>query len=413
MQTIRGTKDILPNEIQQWQSLYIAALKLLTLHNYHEIRTPIIEPTELFIKSVGNQTDIIKKEMYSFYDQGKRNITLRPEGTAAIARAYISNKLYNNNSLQKLWYMGPMFRYERPQSGRQRQFHQLGIEYIGNNNALADVEVINIANNLLKRLKYSNFRIELNSLGTQIERNKYKEDLVNYLIKYQKDLDPDSQTRLKNNPLRILDSKNIKTQAILENSPRLNTYLTPESLKHFDKVCKHLNILNIPFILNTKLVRGLDYYNHTAFEIIDNTLGNQTTLCGGGRYNQLIEHLGGPESPGVGWAIGIERLFLSINNLQTNQLNRFYIITQGLEAEQKAWHLINQLEANNINFNINFSNQSFQKQIKKAIQANSKACLIIGTNEIQNQSITIKWLQEHYQETIQYNNLINYLQTKN
>lgn len=412
MQTTRGTKDILPNEIQDWQYIYIKALHLLSLYDYHEIRTPIIEPTELFIKGVGNDTDIINKEMYSFLDQGKRNITLRPEGTASIARAYISNKLYAQNAIQRLWYMGPMFRYERPQNGRQRQFHQLGIECIGSTSPLADIEVIDIAHNLLNSLGCTKYILEINSIGTQEERAEYKDAFVNYLEKYKNELDKDSQKRLLKNPLRILDSKNIKTQDILDNAPCISHYLKKNSQEHFAYICEYLKILNISFIINTKLVRGLDYYSNTAFEITNNQLGSQKTICGGGRYDHLIKQLGGPDMPGVGWAIGIERLLLTTKNLNHILNQRFYIITQGIKAQKKAWDIIQLLQKNNIRFHLDFSNNSFQKKIKKAIQLNATACLILGSNEIDNNSITIKWLKKHYQETINFHNLLNYIKLK-
>lgn len=414
MQTIRGTKDILPSEIKAWQDLYIKALRILTIYNYSEIRTPIIEPTELFFRSIGSTTDIINKEMYSFADQGQRKITLRPEGTASIARAFITNKLYQNNQIQRLWYIGPMFRYERPQSGRQRQFHQLGIECIGSTSALADVEVIKIAHNILKQLECQPYKIEINSIGNQEERERYKEELVDYIKSYKNDLDIDSKIRLETNPLRILDSKNIKTQEILQNAPCLNKYLKKESRQHFELVCEYLNTLEIPYTINTRLVRGLDYYSHTAFEIMSDQLGSQKTICGGGRYNHLIKQLGGPDTPAVGWAIGIERLLL-LTRQNTSYINpevRFYIITNGLKAKKKVWHLINLLENNDIKFNLDLSSNSFQKQIKKANQCNALSCLILGDTEVENQTITIKWLREYYQETILYNNIINYIQKK-
>nr|YP_010471026.1 histidine tRNA synthetase [Synarthrophyton patena]UVF62855.1 histidine tRNA synthetase [Synarthrophyton patena] len=414
MQTVRGTKDILPNEIEAWQNLYKQVLKILNLYNYYEIRTPIIEQTELFLKGIGHTTDIINKEMYSFTDQGRRNITLRPEGTASIARSFISNKLYQKNQIQRLWYMGPMFRYERPQNGRQRQFHQLGIECIGSSNVMADVEVIQIAHSILQQLKCPEYTLEINSIGNQQERTNYKDALIKYIQLYKDDLDHDSQQRLNTNPLRILDSKNKKTQDILKDAPCLSKYLKKESQENFDLICDYLMLLNIPYKINTRLVRGLDYYSYTAFEIVNNNLDNQYTICGGGRYNDLIQQLGGPYTPAVGWAIGIERLLLLINqnNNQIENKNRFYIITQGLKAQKKAWHLISRLETYNIKFNLDLSNNSFQKQIKKANQYNIKCCLILGEKEIEDHTITIKWLANYSQETICYKNIITYIQKK-
>nr|YP_009541669.1 histidine tRNA synthetase [Synarthrophyton chejuense]AYR05678.1 histidine tRNA synthetase [Synarthrophyton chejuense] len=414
MQTIRGTKDILPNEIQDWQKLYTEALKILNLYNYHEIRTPIIEPTELFTKGIGHTTDIINKEMYSFIDQSNRNITLRPEGTASIARAFISNKLYKTSNIQRLWYMGPMFRYERPQNGRQRQFHQIGIECIGSNSPMADIEVIKIAHIILQKLKCPKYKIEINSIGNQKEREKYKQVLINYIEKYKDEIDIDSKKRLYTNPLRILDSKNINTQKILKDAPCISQYLEKESKENFELVCEHLHLLKIPYLVNRRLVRGLDYYNYTAFEIINQNLDNKQTICGGGRYDNLIQKLGGPNTPGVGWAIGIERLILLINKNKKNisKEARFYIITQGSKAKKKAWDLIHLLEINNIKFHLDLSSSSFQKQIKKANKNNTKGCLILGDQEIDNNTITIKWLHEYYQETILYTNIIKYLQIK-
>ena len=414
MQTIRGTKDILPNEITAWQNLYFKALKLFTLYNYHEIRTPIIENTEVFLRSVGDSTDIITKEMYRFKDQGKRDISLRPEGTACIARAIASNKLYNTNPFQRLWYMGPMFRYERPQHGRQRQFHQLGIECIGSEYPIADVEVIHIAYHLLNQLQCSNYKIKINSLGTVEERKKYKIAFTNFLINYKHDLDDDSKKRLQTNPLRILDSKNVKTQELIQEAPCMSKYLQKESKQHFETVLECLNALRIPYEVSTKLVRGLDYYNHTTFEIISNDHNDQNTICGGGRYNKLIEQFGGPDMPGVGWAIGIERLLMLTNQTKDHRYAniRFDILTEGIDGQKKSCDLIKLLAENDIMFNLNLSNQNLNKQIKKAIQNKSIGCIIIGHYEIQNSTITIKWLNKYYQETINYSQIITYLKSK-
>lgn len=414
MQTIRGTKDILPNEISAWQQLYYDALKLLKLYSYNEIRTPIIENTEVFLRSVGNSTDIVNKEMYRFMDQGKRDICLRPEGTASIARAIASNKLYLNNPIQKLWYMGPMFRYERPQQGRQRQFHQLGIECIGTDNPIADVEVINIACNLLSIVKYNDYRIEINSLGTTEERSKYKIAFKDFLKIYEHDLDNDSKKRLETNPLRILDSKNTKTRELIKEAPCISHFLEKESKQHFETVIESLSQLNIPYTINTKLVRGLDYYNHTAFEIINNKIDKEETICGGGRYHYLVKQFGGPDISGVGWAIGIERLLKNINHMNINEKKdiRFEIIANTLNGQKRACQLSKLLADNNIMFQFNFSQQNLNKQIKKAIQNQLTGCIIIGDDEVQNSTITIKWFTQRYQETIAYEQVIHYLNNK-
>nr|YP_009244568.1 histidine-tRNA synthetase [Agarophyton chilense]AMK96810.1 histidine-tRNA synthetase [Agarophyton chilense]ASP44705.1 histidine tRNA synthetase [Agarophyton chilense]UAD84464.1 histidine-tRNA ligase [Agarophyton chilense] len=407
MQPLRGTKDILPDEIAYWQYIYTKALAILSLHNYSEIRTPIVESTNLFKRSIGETTDIINKEMYTFIDQGNRSITLRPEATASIARAFISNKLYQNN-IQRLWYLGPMFRYERPQSGRQRQFNQLGIECIGSINPMADTEVIHLANKLLKELQVKNSILEINSIGTLEERQSYKIDLIEYLLQYQEDLDQDSKNRIYSNPLRILDSKNLKTQEILDRAPKLNKYLNQRSTEHFYLVCSYLNNLNITYKINHKLVRGLDYYNQTAFEIKTNSQNSQNTICGGGRYDTLIEQLGGPRTPAVGWAIGIERLLKIIEDelILPKQKINVYIATQGLAAQKKIWEIIKILEEKNIKFELDLANTSFQKQIKKASKLGAKFCIILGDQEVTDNCITIKRLDDYIQYTIQYSNFL-------
>nr|YP_010155944.1 histidine tRNA synthetase [Cumathamnion serrulatum]QQY85266.1 histidine tRNA synthetase [Cumathamnion serrulatum] len=411
MQPLRGIKDILPNEVQFWQYIYNQANNILTLSNYNEIRTPILEQTNLFKRSIGDSTDIVNKEMYTFIDQGKRSITLRPEGTASIARAFISNKLYIHDNTHKLWYMGPMFRYERPQKGRQRQFHQLGIECIGSLNYIADVEVIRLAIKVLEACQISKYRLEINSIGNSEERQIYKYELVNYLIKYKEDLDSDSRKRLEVNPLRILDSKNLRTQEILNKAPKLTSCIQSESLYHFNNICKHLTYLNIPYKINEKLVRGLDYYNYTAFEIKADCLGSQDTICGGGRYDKLIECLGGPKTPAVGWAIGIERLIMiteKIININKNRPN-IYIIIQGLRAEQKIWDIIRMLEEYKISFNLDFNKSNLRKQMKKASQSSADICCILGDNEVANNYVTIKWLKTSKQQKINLDKFKQYL----
>nr|YP_009293741.1 histidine-tRNA synthetase [Rhodymenia pseudopalmata]AOM64423.1 histidine-tRNA synthetase [Rhodymenia pseudopalmata] len=411
MQPLRGTKDILPSDVTVWQYIYQTTLEILSLCSYQEIRTPIIESNSLFQRSIGNATDIVNKEMYTFMDQGERRIALRPEGTASIARSFISNKLYQDSKVKRLWYFGPMFRYERPQNGRQRQFHQLGIECIGSIDPIADTEVIRLANKILHKLGCSSYKIEINSIGNTEERFTYKQALIEYLLKYEKDLDKESRKRLEINPFRILDSKNKKTQEILNDAPRLNDYLNTESLNHFDAVCENLNYLNIEYSINNKLVRGLDYYNYTAFEMKSKELGSQDTICGGGRYDKLIKQLGGPDTPAVGWAIGIERLLLVIQNtVKTNKkINQTYIATQGSNAKQRVWDIIHLLEKEKISFELDLSNSKLIKQIKKAYKSEAKICLILGDKETANENITLKWLNENHQETISIANLIQKL----
>nr|QCI08076.1 Histidine-tRNA ligase [Plumaria plumosa] len=411
MQPLRGIKDILPHEIKIWQEIYHIANKILSLNNYSEIRTPIIESTNLFTRSIGNDTDIVNKEMYSFSDQGNRNITLRPEGTASIARAFISNQMYVNSKIHKLWYLGPMFRYERPQQGRQRQFHQLGIELIGCPHPIADVEVIRLAIQILKAINYREYQLEINSIGNLEERQNYCKALINYLIPYKSELDEDSQKRLINNPLRILDSKNSRTQEILLKAPKLKSHLKSQSIQHFNKVCKQLKNLNIPYYINENLVRGLDYYNYTAFEIKTKLLNNQSTICGGGRYDTLIEQLGGPHTPSVGWAIGLERLILLMDHdLKSNLNNKvIYLALKGDNAQIKIWEIIKILEKQQLHFEIDISNSNLNKQLKRANILGSQICFIFGDDEINNNYITIKWLYTGKQITINIDKLEEYL----
>nr|QVY58309.1 histidine tRNA synthetase [Kappaphycus striatus] len=400
MQPLRGTKDILPSEIIFWQHIQATAAQILALANYHEIRTPLLESTSLFKRSIGNGTDIVNKEMYSFMDQGSREITLRPEGTASIARSFISNKLYQTNQIQRLWYLGPMFRYERPQHGRQRQFHQLGVECIGSINPMADTEVIRIATKILNSLKCANYKLEINSIGSLEERNEYKKSLIEYLGNYIEDLDDNSRRKLITNPLKILDSKDSKTQEILHSGPSLYNYLNVSSKKHFETVCEYLNHLKIDYMINTSLVRGLDYYNYTAFEIKTNITGSQDTVCGGGRYDSLINQLGGPNIPSVGWAIGIERLLIIIKEQLEIRSNKptVYMCIGGKEANKKILEIIPLIEKESISYELDLNNNTLQKQLKKANKLGVKVCIILREYEINNQCITIKILTNQQQK---------------
>nr|YP_010937762.1 histidine-tRNA synthetase [Palisada intermedia]WKW95638.1 histidine-tRNA synthetase [Palisada intermedia] len=411
MQPLRGTKDILPNEIKHWQKIYQVVNKILTYNNYQEVRTPILENTELFLRSIGNFTDIVSKEMYSFNDRGGRSITLRPEGTASIARALISNKLYLGSKINRLWYLGPMFRYERPQKGRQRQFHQLGIECIGSSMPQADIEVIRIAIKILKQLKLEEWRLEINSIGNIAERIQYTNHLKLYLNKYENDLDKDSQRRLKDNPLRILDSKNIKTQEILNYGPKLREHLEIESIKHFEEVCNDLSKLSINYYINDKLIRGIDYYNYTAFEIKTKGINEQDTICGGGRYDELIKQLGGPYTPSVGWAMGLERLIIIMKEKLELVENKkiIYIANSNINNSDTIWQIINTIDKYQLHFELDISNSSLNKQIKRANQIGSKICFIIGNNEIINKYITIKWLETGTQQQVPVCKIDNYI----
>lgn len=323
MELPRGVQDILPEDIPYWQLVENTARKLFESYNYEEIRTPIFEYTELFRKGTGETTDIVMKEMYTFTDKKGRSLTLRPEGTPGVIRAFLTNKIYNQKPVWKVYYIGPMFRYERPQAGRYRQFHQLGIEVLGRKDPYIDFEVIKLAVDLLKNLKLENLEVEINSLGCIKCRPNYREALISYFRKYEDQLSPIDKERLERNPLRLLDSKDEKLIALKDQAPQPIDYLCDECKIHFEKVQKYLSLDNIKYKLNPKLVRGLDYYTRTVFEITTTTLGSQNAVVGGGRYDNLVETYGGPSIPGLGFALGIERLIILLK--QQNHISLPYI----------------------------------------------------------------------------------------
>ncbi|NET51049.1 MAG: histidine--tRNA ligase, partial [Merismopedia sp. SIO2A8] len=366
IQALRGTRDILPEEVGYWQQVERIARQILHRAAYQEIRPPIFERTELFERGIGEATDIVGKEMYTFNDRATppRSVTLRPEGTAGVVRAYIQNSLYAAGGVQRLWYTGPMFRYENPQAGRQRQFHQLGVEVIGSADARADAEVIAIATNILQDLGLKNLKLDLNSVGNPEDRHHYRQALVDYLKPYKDELDQDSQERLKRNPMRILDSKDKRTIEIAQNAPSILDYLGENSQRHFQQVQQLLSDLGISYQLNPRLVRGLDYYTHTAFEIISDDLGAQATVCGGGRYDGLVEELGGNKTPAVGWAIGLERLVLLLRQIweQPTPLLDFYLVSRGEVAEAQSLKLAYNLRQNGFSVELDFSGSAFGKQ---------------------------------------------------
>ncbi len=400
IKALRGTRDILPDEVTSWQMVEAEARKILHRAAYQEIRTPIFEQTSLFERGIGEATDVVGKEMYTFQDRGDRSVTLRPEGTAGVVRSYIENKLHAQGGVQRLWYTGPMFRYERPQAGRQRQFHQLGVEVLGSADPRADVEVIAIATDLLRSLGLQNLHLALNSVGTSEDRQRYRDALVDYLTPYKADLDTDSQDRLTRNPLRILDSKDPKTQEIAKAAPSILDYLAPDSKQHFDQVQQLLTDLEIGYELNPCLVRGLDYYTHTAFEIQSDDLGAQATVCGGGRYDGLVAELGGPDTPAVGWAIGLERLALLLQQRQTAtaQTVDLYVVSRGEQAEAQALLVAHRLRQAGYATELDLSGSAFGKQFKRADRSGAKACIIIGDDEAANQTVQVKWLESGEQE---------------
>ena len=411
IQASRGTRDILPSEMGYWQQVERVAAQVLEQALYQEIRTPIFEQTALFERGIGEATDVVGKEMYSFLDRGDRSLTLRPEGTAGVVRALIEHNLQASGGVQRLWYKGPMFRYERPQAGRQRQFHQIGVEVLGSADPRADAEVIALGTDILQTLGLKNLHLSLNSVGNAEDRQQYREALVNYLTPYHADLDPDSQARLSRNPLRILDSKDQKTQEIVRQAPSILAYLGDRSRQHFEQVQQLLSDLGIVYQLNPSLVRGLDYYTHTAFEIQSDDLGAQATVCGGGRYDGLVSSLGGPDTPAVGWAIGLERLILLLQQLQPVLSPRpdFYLVSKGEKAEPQALLLAQSLRQAGFSAELDLSGSAFGKQFKRADRSGAIACLILGDAEAESQSVQLKWLAQKQQETLSLTQLFSQL----
>ena len=402
--------DLLPQSLQRWQAVEAEARAHFQRSGFGEIRTPLMEPTDLFCRGIGEATDVVGKEMYTFNDRGERSCTLRPEGTASVVRSALQHGLLTQGP-QKLWYAGPMFRYERPQAGRQRQFHQIGVEWLGAANARSDVEVIALAWDLLASLGVGGLALELNSLGSADDRQAYRTALVAWLEQRTDQLDEDSRSRLSTNPLRILDSKNKATQALLESAPTLIDALRSESRTRFDLVQQGLTSLGIPFCLNPRLVRGLDYYCHTAFEITSDQLGAQATVCGGGRYDGLVGQLGGADTPAVGWALGLERLLLVLDEAaKADPVGRAaqvvtapkpdaYLVNRGAQAEQAALVLARALRSQGLTVELDSSGSAFGKQFKRADRCGARFALVLGDEEAGRDEVLIKPLLEKGDES--------------
>ena len=396
--------DLLPEVLQRWQAVEAVARDHFRRSGFGEIRTPLLESTDLFCRGIGEATDVVGKEMYTFQDRGDRSCTLRPEGTASVVRAAVQHGLLSQGP-QRLWYCGSMFRYERPQAGRQRQFHQIGVEWLGASSVRSDVEVIALAWDLLQQLGLGGLELELNSLGSPEDREAYRSALVSWLQERQDALDDDSKSRLSSNPLRILDSKNRDTQALLESAPKLVDALGPDSRERFEAVQQGLRALAIPFRWNPRLVRGLDYYGHTAFEVTSDQLGSQATVCGGGRYNGLVEQLGGPATPAIGWALGMERLMLVLAaaaaqdpmgqaaNLTASATPDVFVVNRGQQAEAAALALARQLRSAGLVVELDGSGAAFAKQFKRADRSGARWALVLGDDETSRGEIRLKTLQ--------------------
>lgn len=394
----KGTKDILPSEIENWYFIEDAAKEVFTKANFKEIRTPIFESTELFERGVGDTTDIVNKEMYTFEKSG-RSITLRPENTAGVVRAYLEHNMQREISPVKLWYKGPMFRYERPQAGRQRQFHQIGVEMFGIQDASADAECIIIASKFLNKLGLNDLVVEINSLGCGVCRAAYKEKLMTAMKPYIDEMCEDCRSRYEKNPLRILDCKNEKCIELMEKN-KLKEHvskmeLCDECAPHYSELKHHLDSLKVKYVENPFLVRGLDYYTKTVFEIKSNNLGSQNAVCGGGRYDVLVETLGGPHTPAVGFAMGVERLNSLISEIQPSKLDYFVVSTNINEALK----LTQKLRDYGYTADFDYSSRKFGKQIEKASKLANNA-IILGEDEIAAGELTVKNLETSEQSKI-------------
>jgi len=413
IQSIRGMHDLLPDQSPVWQYFENIARTTIQSYGYSEIRMPVVESTDLFCRSIGEVTDIVEKEMYTFDDRNGDSLTLRPEGTASCVRAGIQHGLFHNQQ-QRLWYMGPMFRHERPQKGRYRQFHQIGVETFGIDGPDIDVELILMTARLWKQLGLKDVRLEINTLGSNEAREKYRTVLVDYFSKHKDQLDEDSTRRLESNPLRILDSKNPSMQDLIESAPKLMNSLDEESLQHFEKLQSQLKAADIKYTINTRLVRGLDYYCKTVFEWVTDQLGAQGTVCAGGRYDSLVNQLGGKPTPAAGFAMGIERLLalLEDQGFKCDAEVDVYLALQGDLAQENGMIFAESLRdmLPGLTMQVNCGGGSFKSQIKKADKSGAALALILGEDEINNKAVTVKHLREKLdQQTIKQTEIYSFL----
>jgi len=418
LQAIRGMNDCLPSETNIWQMVESVLRRVASNYGFAEIRMPIVESTAVFKRGIGEVTDIVEKEMYTFDDLNGDSLTLRPEGTASCVRAGVQHGLLYNQE-QRLWYMGPMFRHERPQKGRYRQFHQFGLEAFGIATPDIDAEIILLTSRLWRELGINEFvTLELNSLGSNEERANYRDALVVYLTQCEDLLDEDSKRRMHTNPLRVLDSKNPQVQAALTDAPKLSDYFGEETKVHFDSLCQRLDAAGVKYVLNDRLVRGLDYYNRTVFEWVTSTLGAQGTICAGGRYDGLVEQLGGKATPAFGFALGIERLILMLTELDkaTNirpQVDA-YVVILGDDAQIAANALAEQWrdQVTNIRLQCHCGGGNMKKQLKRADKSGAQIALILGDNELAEQKVMVKYLRgQQEQQSLAFDQIPNLLTT--
>ena len=413
LQKPKGTQDILPADSAKWQYVENVARETFKKYNYGEIRTPMFEHYEVISRSVGDTTDIVTKEMYDFHDKGDRHITLRPEGTAPVVRSYVENKLFAPEVQKpvKVYYIGSMFRYERPQAGRLREFHQLGVECFGSKNPATDVETIAMAYQLFNTLGIKDVTLHLNSLGNTDSRLAYRQALIDYLTPMRESLSKDSQRRLDENPLRVLDSKEKEDKVAVENAPSILDYLDEESQAHFDEVRTMLDSLNIPYVIDTNMVRGLDYYNHTIFEFITTVDKSELTICAGGRYDSLVEYFGGPETAGFGFGLGLERLLLVLDKqgieLPVEENLDVYIAVLGSGANGKALELVQAIRYQGFKAERDYLGRKIKAQFKSADTFKAKTVITLGESEVESGQVNVKNNATREEVTVSFEELTN------
>jgi histidyl-tRNA synthetase len=405
--------DILPGDVETWQFLEQTAREVFGCYGFSEIRTPVPEKTELFCRSIGETTDIVEKEMYTFLDKSENSLTLRPEGTAPVMRSFIQNRLYNLDPVSKLFYMGPMFRYERPQKGRYRQFHQLGVEVLGVEDAKIDAQVLAMLHQYFIRIGIEAVALQINSLGCPECRPAYRESLIAYLEARLDSLCPECQRRYVTNPLRVLDCKVSGCQEATVDAPAVIDHLCSACDEHFGRVKKYLQSLDVPFSVNARMVRGLDYYVRTTFELVTDQLGSQNAVAAGGRYDGLVESLGGPALPGIGFAIGLERLVLMKGEEKVAPVSpQLFIAAIGDEASDRAFVLMSQLQIAGIRAEMDYLGKSLKAQMRRANKLNAAFTLILGEDELQSGQAQLKNMGDSSQSTVELENLAEELKKK-
>lgn len=408
IKAVRGTKDILEGTAAKYSYIRRVAEDLFSAYGFSYIKTPIFEETDLFKRGIGEATDVVEKEMYTFLDRGERSITLRPEGTASVVRAYLENKIYAKEDVSKFYYMGSMFRYERPQAGRQREFNQVGVEVLGERSPLLDAEIITMSYHLLEKLGITDLEVNINSIGGNETRQKYRQALIDYLTPFKDELCEDCQRRIETNPLRVLDCKVETCKKHTQDAPSIIDSLSEEERNHYEEVKKYLTIFGIPYVENSRLVRGLDYYSSTVFEIVTNKLGAQGTVLGGGRYDNLLKQLGDKEIPAFGFAAGVERIMMLMEDIPAKETD-VYIAWLGENVCEFAMKLADTLRKENIKVAVDFNAKGMKSHMKKADKLNVKYTVIVGEDEMAKGVVVLKDFASRTQEELTVDQLVEKL----